>query len=138
MQVRFFYEAFRALAIGVPLGALHGNLAPAKRTAVFEAFGRKAGMALLATDVAARGLDFPNVDWVLHLDCPADVHEYIHRCPLRLNRPIDGWLDRSCVGRSGRTARYNKKGEALLVLTPTQQKPFTAHLEQAKGRHFGE
>lgn len=39
----------------------------------------KAGMALFATDIAARGLDFPTVDWVLQLDCPEDVPGYIHR-----------------------------------------------------------
>jgi Helicase conserved C-terminal domain len=36
-------------------------------------------MFLFATDVAARGLDFPTVDWVLQLDCPEDVAAYIHR-----------------------------------------------------------
>lgn len=36
-------------------------------------------MVLLATDVAARGLDFPDVDWVVQADCPEDVASYIHR-----------------------------------------------------------
>ena len=39
----------------------------------------KTGMALFATDIAARGLDFPTVDWVLQIDCPEDVAAYIHR-----------------------------------------------------------
>lgn len=39
----------------------------------------KTGMALFATDIAARGLDFPTVDWVLQMDCPEDVQAYIHR-----------------------------------------------------------
>ena len=43
---------------------------------------------LIATDIAARGLDFPDVDWVLQLDCPEDVSAYIHRV--------------------GRTARYTR------------------------------
>ena len=43
---------------------------------------------LVATDIAARGLDFPDVDWVLQLDCPEDVPAYIHRV--------------------GRTARYTR------------------------------
>ena len=46
------------------------------------------GMVLIATDIAARGLDFPSVDWVLQLDCPEDVPAYIHRV--------------------GRTARYTQ------------------------------
>lgn len=52
--------------------------------------------------------DFPAVDWVVQLDCPCDVDEYIHR--------------------SGRTARYGRKGEALLVLTPSQETPMIAKL----------
>jgi ATP-dependent RNA helicase DDX10/DBP4 len=36
-------------------------------------------MVLFATDVAARGLDFPDVDWVVQADCPEDVAAYIHR-----------------------------------------------------------
>ena len=34
---------------------------------------------LLATDIAARGLDIPAVHWVVHLDCPEDVETYVHR-----------------------------------------------------------
>lgn len=37
------------------------------------------GMVLFATDIAARGLDFAKLDWVLQLDCPEDVPAYIHR-----------------------------------------------------------
>ena len=39
----------------------------------------KGGCLLFATDIAARGLDFPTVDWVLQVDCPEDVASYIHR-----------------------------------------------------------
>ena len=39
----------------------------------------KGGCVLFATDIAARGLDFPTVDWVLQVDCPEDVASYIHR-----------------------------------------------------------
>ena len=37
------------------------------------------GMVLFATDIAARGLDFARLDWVLQMDCPEDVPAYIHR-----------------------------------------------------------
>lgn len=53
--------------------------------------------------------DFPAVDWVLQLDCPSDAKEYIHRC--------------------GRTARYRRDGESLLVLTPSQE---SVMIEQLK------
>lgn len=51
-------------------------------------------MVLFATDVAARGLDFPDVDWVVQMDCPEDVPAYIHRV--------------------GRTARF-KSGASLVA-----------------------
>ena len=57
-------------------------------------------MVLLATDVAARGLDFPEVDWVVQLDSPDTIAEYIHRV--------------------GRTARYRADGQALLLLMPQE------------------
>lgn len=37
------------------------------------------GMVLFATDIAARGLDFAKLDWVVQMDCPEDVPAYIHR-----------------------------------------------------------
>ena len=57
---------------------------------------------MFATDVAARGLDFPAVDWVVQADCPEDVATYIHR--------------------AGRTARMETKGHALLLLLPSEKK----------------
>ena len=50
---------------------------------------------LIATDIAARGLDFPDVDWVVQLDCPEDVATYIHRV--------------------GRTARYTKGAASMQI-----------------------
>ncbi len=68
---------------------------------VYEEFCAKQTAVLLATDIAARGLDFPAVDWVIQMDCPDDPDSYIHR--------------------AGRTARYQKGGEALLMLTPSEE-----------------
>lgn len=71
---------------GTPLRCLHGGMKQGKRMAVFEAFNAKpnsgtngGGGVLFATDIAARGLDFPDVDWVVQADCPEDVAAYIHR-----------------------------------------------------------
>lgn len=51
-----------------------------RRLQVFETFNeRKSAAAMVATDVASRGLDFARVDWVIQLDCPATVEDYIHR-----------------------------------------------------------
>lgn len=56
---------------------------------------------LLCTDVAARGLDIPDVDWIVQYDPPDDTKEYIHR-----------------VGRTCRGA--NSRGKALLILLPEE------------------
>ena len=57
---------------------------------------------LFATDIASRGVDFPQVDWVIQYDCPEDMNTYIHRV--------------------GRTARHKSKGSALLMLLPSEKK----------------
>ena len=99
-QVRFTYEAFRRLRPGVPLMCLYGRQNQVKRVAVYKDFCQKKAAVLLCTDIAARGLDFPSVDWVVQLDCPEDTNTYIHRV--------------------GRTARYEKDGYALLFILPSE------------------
>lgn len=66
---------------------------------------------LLCTDIAARGVDFPAVDWVVQVDAPEDVATYVHRV--------------------GRTARYKAKGNALMFLAPSEQ-TFVKKLENHK------
>jgi ATP-dependent RNA helicase DDX10/DBP4 len=79
-QVRFVHAAFKKLRPGVPLRALHGGMKQGKRMGSFQDFCAQRACVMLATDVAARGLDFPAVDWVVQADCPEDVAAYIHRC----------------------------------------------------------
>jgi ATP-dependent RNA helicase DDX10/DBP4 len=78
-QVRFVYETFCKLQPGTPLMCLFGKQKQMKRLAIFNQFCRKTQVCLICTDVAARGLDFPAVDWVVQVDCPEDVDTYIHR-----------------------------------------------------------
>ncbi|KAL3133940.1 hypothetical protein ABBQ32_008387 [Trebouxia sp. C0010 RCD-2024] len=112
-QVKFMYEAFKKLRPGVPLRSLHGKMKQFKRMAVFYDFCQaKTGSVLFATDIAARGLDFPTVDWVVQADCPEDVASYIHRV--------------------GRTARYVAEGRALLLLVPSEQEGMLKALAAAK------
>ena len=99
-QVRFLYEMFRRVRPGVPLLHLHGKMSQAKRMALYYQFCDKKQVVLFATDVAARGLDFPDVDWVLQVDAPDSVQTYIHRV--------------------GRTARYRAGGKALLFILPSE------------------
>jgi len=100
-QVKFTYEAFCRLRPGVPLMALYGRQKQLKRVGIYNDFCRKKSAVLLCTDIAARGLDFPAVHWVVQLDCPEDANTYIHRV--------------------GRTARYEKDGKALLFLLPSEE-----------------
>jgi len=110
-QVRFIYEALRSLRPGVSLYELHGRQKQTKRLEIYSQFAdvNKKTAALFATDVASRGLDMPSVDWVVQIDCPEDVDTYIHRV--------------------GRTARYKSKGNALLLLLPSEV-AFLNKLEQ--------
>ncbi|KAI8814297.1 P-loop containing nucleoside triphosphate hydrolase protein [Cladochytrium replicatum] len=100
-QVRFVHEIFCKLQPGIPLLCLHGKQKQPKRVSIFETFCRKKSIILIATDVAARGLDFPAVDWVVQVDCPESVDTYIHRV--------------------GRTARYESSGNALTFLLPSEE-----------------
>ncbi|KAK9804535.1 hypothetical protein WJX73_005527 [Symbiochloris irregularis] len=112
-QAQVLHEAFRRLRPGAPLRSLHGNQKQRKRMAIFYDFCQaKSGMVLIATDIAARGLDFPALDWVVQLDCPEDSAAYIHRV--------------------GRTARYVSEGRSLLVLLPSEAEPMKAALAAAK------
>ncbi|KAH9947734.1 P-loop containing nucleoside triphosphate hydrolase protein [Amylocystis lapponica] len=100
-QVRFAFSAFCRLHPGVPLLHLHGKQKQTARLATFQRFAAMQHAVLLATDIAARGLDFPAVDWVLQVDAPEDAETYIHRV--------------------GRTARYESAGKGLLLLLPSEE-----------------
>ncbi|CAI5931209.1 unnamed protein product [Closterium sp. NIES-65] len=110
-QVKFVFEAFRRLRPGIALKLLHGRMKQMTRLASFYDFCEADHAVLFATDIAARGLDFPAVDWVVQADCPDDVATYIHRV--------------------GRTARFNASGRSLLLLTPSE-KAMLPLLEAAK------
>ena len=101
-QVRFVWELFRQLRPGLSVLAIHGKLSQQKRLQVYDKFTNLPnGVVLLATDVASRGLDFPYVDWVVQVDAPEDKDMYVHRV--------------------GRTARFQEKGNALLLLDPEEE-----------------
>ncbi|KAJ3052389.1 ATP-dependent RNA helicase dbp4 [Rhizophlyctis rosea] len=111
-QVRFIHETFCKMQPGIVLMCLHGKQKQPKRLAIFDQFCRKTAVCLIATDVAARGLDFPAVDWVLQLDAPEDADTYIHRV--------------------GRTARYESSGQALMLLCPSEEKGMVKALQGKK------
>jgi len=98
--------------IDIPCLDIHGRQKQAKRTKTFFEFCNAKSGILLCTDVAARGLDIPAVDWIVQFDPPDDPKEYIHRV--------------------GRTARGETgEGRALLFLLP-EELLFLRYLKQAK------
>ncbi|KND92261.1 ATP-dependent RNA helicase DBP4 [Tolypocladium ophioglossoides CBS 100239] len=108
-QVRFVYESFRHLQPGIPLLHLHGRQKQVARLEITSRFTAAKQSCLFATDVVARGIDFPAVDWVIQADCPEDVDTYIHRV--------------------GRTARYQSNGRAVLFLDPSEEAGMIKRLE---------
>ena len=58
---------------------IHGKQKQSRRTATFLEFSKAESGVLLCTDVAARGLDIPAVQWIVQYDPPDDPKEYIHR-----------------------------------------------------------
>lgn len=89
---------------------LHGNVPQNERQATYRAFGASVSGVLICTDVAARGLDLPTVDWILQYDPPAETADYVHRV--------------------GRTARKGERGHSLLFLLPRE----TAYLSVLETR----
>lgn len=78
--------------------AIHGNLSQNQRTRVIQAFRDKKHRIMVATDVAARGLDIPHIEHVINYDLPQVAEDYIHRI--------------------GRTARAGAEGSAVCFITP--------------------
>lgn len=111
-QVRFVYETFRQLQPGIPLLHLHGRQKQEARLQITQKFTSAKHSCLFATDVVARGVDFPAVDWVIQMDCPEDADTYIHRV--------------------GRTARYQSKGRAVLFVDPSEEEGMLKRLEHKK------
>jgi len=87
--------------IDVPVTEIHGNQKQNKRTMTYFTFCKNDKGVLLFTDVAQRGLDIPEVDWIIQYDAPHDPEEYLHR-----------------VGRTARGA--TAIGKALLILLPSE------------------
>ncbi|XP_011613587.1 probable ATP-dependent RNA helicase DDX31 isoform X1 [Takifugu rubripes] len=110
--VEFLYMLFTSVLCGsnqnsgVIFLRLHGNMKQKDRTDVFQQFTVCRCGVLLCTDVAARGLDLPQVTWILQYTPPMAAAEYVHRV--------------------GRTARVGEAGNSLIFLTPAE----TAFIEE--------
>lgn len=95
-------EVAAAVSPHHPCEPLHGDMAQAERERVLRNFRNGRTYVLVATDVAARGLDIPNVDLVIHHEPPMDAEAYLHR--------------------SGRTGRAGRSGTAIAMYTPRKEK----------------
>lgn len=91
---------------GYDAAPIHGDLDQSQRTKTLEGFREGSLRFLIASDVAARGLDVPSVSHVFNFDVPSHAEDYVHR-----------------IGRTGRAGR---DGKALMICVPKDEKNFDA------------
>jgi superfamily II DNA/RNA helicase len=96
---------------GVPVGALHGGKSQAVRTRTLALFKEQENSALVATDVAARGIHVDGISLVVHVDLPQDHKDYLHR--------------------SGRTARAGESGTVVTLSSSKNQRQVSGLLSRA-------
>ena len=98
-EVQFF--SYLLNYIGIEVKSISGDLKQINRETIYREFFNLEKGILLCTDIAQRGLDFPEVDWIINYDVPLSVDEYLHRV--------------------GRTARGpDSHGKSLLILLPNE------------------
>lgn len=100
---------------GITVGVLQGDLSQKDRDKVMRAFKKERTQFLIATDVAARGIDIEGLSFVIHRQLPEKVQYYTHR--------------------AGRTARAGKKGVSICLIEP-EERPRITELEQELGLVF--
>ena len=96
---------------GVPVGALHGGKSQAVRTRTLALFKEQENSALVATDVAARGIHVDGISLVVHVDLPQDHKDYLHR--------------------SGRTARAGESGTVVTLSSSKNSRAVSGLLSRA-------
>jgi ATP-dependent RNA helicase RhlE len=101
--------------VGVKTEALHGGIEQKDRFVILDRFRSGENKVLITTDVAARGIDIPTMDYVINYDLPDDPENYVHRC--------------------GRTGRGNKKGQALSFCSDAE-KPLLEAIEEYTGEEI--
>ena len=99
----------------VPCGRIHGNRSQSQRTEALAGFRNGRFQVLVATDIAARGLDVVDLDLVVNFDVPGDTEDYIHRV--------------------GRTARAEAIGNAFTLVAPEEEAGLRA-IERGIGKRI--
>jgi len=97
--VDYFSVILSQLCKGTNILSIHGKMTK-KRHKIFARFKEVESGILICTDVMARGVDIPEVSWVIQFDPPSNAEAFVHRC--------------------GRTARIGNQGSALLMLMPNE------------------
>ena len=96
---------------GFPVQAFSGDLPQAQRTRTLNGFRSGTVKTLISTDVAARGIDVPDIDLVIHVDLPGDSDTLVHR--------------------SGRTGRAGRPGRSVMLVMPRAERRVTYLYESA-------
>jgi ATP-dependent RNA helicase RhlE len=107
--------ARRLLQKGISSAAIHSNRSQSQRQAALEGFKNRRHQVLVATDLAARGIDVSGIAYVVNYDTPAFAEDYIHRI--------------------GRTGRAEEKGSALTFVSNDEQK-YVKRIEYLTGKRF--
>ncbi len=94
---------------------IHGGIDQDKRFEILDRFKSGGNKVLITTDLSARGIDIPNVDYVINYDLPDDPENYVHRC--------------------GRTGRGTKTGQALSFCAPSER-PLLEAIEEYTGEEI--
>jgi len=94
-SVDYFSKLLTVILKTIPIVSIHGQMKN-KRKEIFKKFQTMTEGILMCTDVMARGIDIPQVDWVVQYDPPSNAQDFVHRC--------------------GRTARIGNSGNALILL----------------------
>ncbi len=105
------------VARGYPVAVIQGDLTQKERDTIMRSFKKERSQYLIATDVAARGIDVEGLSFVIHHQLPEQTEYYTHR--------------------SGRTARAGKKGFSISLIEPRERPKITA-LENELGITFKE
>ena len=112
MRIQIFFSCFcrtkrdtqaiaeKLIEDGYNAAALHGDLSQAQRDAVMKSFRGRQIQMLVATDVAARGIDVDNITHVINYQLPDEIETYTHR--------------------SGRTGRAGKSGTSFVIITKSE------------------
>jgi ATP-dependent RNA helicase RhlE len=98
--------------VDVSSEALHGGIEQKDRFTILESFSTGNNKVLITTDVACRGIDIPEVEFVINYDLPDNPENYVHRC--------------------GRTGRAGNRGQALSFCDPAE-KEFLKAIEEYTG-----